>query len=93
MCSALSACAPALTAAASVAVGYAALGSLDGWAIMELADLGAASEVARIDLKKSAVADRVDQFTIKIDKDPAGGGVLTATWENTQYSAAIASKK
>ena len=54
---------------------------------------GAASEVARIDLKKSAVADRVDQFTIKIDKDPAGGGVLTATWENTQYSAAIAIKK
>ena len=38
--------APALTAAASVAVGYATLGSLDGRAIAELAGLGAASEVA-----------------------------------------------
>lgn len=54
---------------------------------------GANSEVARIDMKKSEVADRVDQFTIKIDKDPAGGGVLTATWENTQYSLPIAIKK
>ena len=38
--------APALTAAASVAVGYATLGSLDGRAIMELAGLGAGSEVS-----------------------------------------------
>ena len=37
--------APALTAAASVAVGYATLGNLDGRAIAELAGLGAASEV------------------------------------------------
>ena len=38
--------APALTAAASVAVGYATLGGLDGRAIMELAGLGAGSEIA-----------------------------------------------
>ncbi len=38
--------APALTAAASVAVGYATLGALDGRAIAELAGLGAGSEVA-----------------------------------------------
>ena len=38
--------APALTAAASVAVGYATLGALDGRAIAELAGLGAASEIA-----------------------------------------------
>ena len=38
--------APALTAAASVAVGYATLGSLDSRAIMELLALGAGSEVA-----------------------------------------------
>ena len=38
--------APALTAAASVAVGYATLGNLDGRAIAELAGLGAASEIA-----------------------------------------------
>ena len=38
--------APALTAAASVAVGYVTLGSLDGRAVMELAGLGAGSEIA-----------------------------------------------
>ena len=38
--------APALTAAAIVSVGYATLGSLDGRAIMELAGLGAGSEIA-----------------------------------------------
>ena len=38
--------APALTGAASVAVGFATLGSLDGRAIAELAGLGAASEIA-----------------------------------------------
>ena len=38
--------APALTAAASVAVGYISLGSLDTRAIMELAGLGAGSEIA-----------------------------------------------
>ena len=38
--------APALAAAASVAVDYATLGSLDGRAIMELAGLGAGSEIA-----------------------------------------------
>ena len=38
--------APALTAAASVAMGYVTLGSLDSRAVMELAGLGAGSEVA-----------------------------------------------
>ena len=38
--------APALTGAASVAVGYATLGSLDSRAIMELLALGAGSEIA-----------------------------------------------
>ena len=37
--------APALTALASVGVGYAALGSLDTRAIAELAALGGASEI------------------------------------------------
>ena len=38
--------APALTGVASVAVGYATLGSLDSRAIMELLALGAGSEIA-----------------------------------------------
>ena len=40
--------APALTGAASVAMGYATLGSLDSRAIMELLALGAGSEIAGV---------------------------------------------
>jgi hypothetical protein len=44
-------------------------------------------DLVRIDLKKLEVDKQVDQFTIAVD-----GGVLTLTWEGTQYSAPIAVK-
>ncbi len=52
-----------------------------------------ALDVARIDLKKEALKDPADQFTISIEKDPAGGGVLKLTWETTQYSTTFKVKK
>ena len=45
-------------------------------------------DLARIDLKKDAAAKPMDQFTIAVD-----GSTLKLTWEDTQYSAAIAGKK
>jgi hypothetical protein len=45
-------------------------------------------DLVRIDMKKQAADKAVDQFTIAVD-----GGVLKLTWEDTQYSAAIAAKK
>jgi hypothetical protein len=45
-------------------------------------------DLARIDLKKEAAAKSVDQFTIAVD-----GSTLKLTWEDTQYSAALAAKK
>jgi hypothetical protein len=45
-------------------------------------------DLARIDLKKEAAAKPVDQFTIAVD-----GSTLKLTWEDTQYSAALAAKK
>jgi hypothetical protein len=50
-------------------------------------------DLARIDMKKEAVEKQVDQFTIAIEKNPAGGGILKLTWENTQYSVALKAKK
>jgi hypothetical protein len=50
-------------------------------------------DLARIDMKKEAVDKAVDQFTIAIDKNPAGGGTLKLTWENTQYSVALKARK
>ena len=42
-------------------------------------------DLARIDLKKEALADAVDQFTISIEQNPSGG-VLKLSWEKTQFS-------
>ena len=45
-------------------------------------------DLVRIDMKKQAADKPVDQFTIAVD-----GGVLKLTWEDVQYTAAIAAKK
>jgi hypothetical protein len=52
-----------------------------------------AQDLARIDMKKDAAEKAMDQFTIAIEKNPAGGGTLKMTWENTQYSVALKGKK
>jgi hypothetical protein len=52
-----------------------------------------ALDVTRIELKKDSVAEPVDQFTMALEKNPAGGGVLKLTWEKTQYSATIKGAK
>ncbi len=50
-------------------------------------------DLARVDLKKDDIDPQVDQFTIAIEKNPAGGGVLKLTWEKTQYSVPFTVKK
>ncbi|MEY2511185.1 MAG: hypothetical protein QOE26_1948 [Verrucomicrobiota bacterium] len=45
-------------------------------------------DLVRIDMKKQAAGKPVDQFTIAVD-----GGMLKLTWEDVQYSAAMAAKK
>jgi len=50
-------------------------------------------DLARIDLKKDALEKPVDQLTMAIAKNPAGGGVLKMMWENTQLSAAFTVEK
>src|SRR4051812_12631376 len=50
-------------------------------------------DLARIDMKKDAADKAVDQFTIAIEKNSAGGGTLKMTWESTQYSVALKAKK
>ena len=46
-------------------------------------------DLARVDLKKDAVETAVDQFTMAVEKNPSGGGVLKMMWEKTQYSVAF----
>jgi hypothetical protein len=50
-------------------------------------------DLARIPLKKNATAAPVEQLTISVDKNPAGGGVLKIAWENTELTAPVTVKQ
>ncbi|HYG22508.1 MAG TPA: DUF2911 domain-containing protein [Verrucomicrobiae bacterium] len=50
-------------------------------------------DVARVDLKKETVAGPVEQFTIALERNPAGGGLLKMSWENTQFSVPFTVQK
>ena len=50
-------------------------------------------DLARVDVKKDSVEKTVDQFTMAIEKNPSGGGVIKMMWENTQFSVAFTVKK
>lgn len=51
-------------------------------------------DLARFDLQKAYLLDQpVDQLTLAIEKNPAGGGVLKIMWENTQFSLPFTVKK
>jgi hypothetical protein len=48
-----------------------------------------AHDLVRVDLKKEALDTPVDQLTLAIEKDKAGGGVLKIMWEKTQFSVEL----
>jgi hypothetical protein len=52
-----------------------------------------ANDVVRVDLKKDAIETPLEQFTISIEPNPAGGGLLKLKWDDRQYSAAFSVKK
>jgi Protein of unknown function (DUF2911) len=43
-------------------------------------------DIVRVDLKKQTLEKPIDQFTMIIEENPSGGGVLKLMWENTEYS-------
>jgi Protein of unknown function (DUF2911) len=50
-------------------------------------------DVARVDLKKDALDKPLDQFTMAVEKNPSGGGLIKLMWENAQYSVAFTKEK
>ena len=62
---------------------------LGGWGI----PVDTKHDLAQVDLTKTALDKPVDQFTMGIDKNPAGGGVLKLSWESTAYSVAFTNAK
>ena len=56
--------------------------NLGGWGI----PVDTKHDLAQVELTKTALDKPVDQFTMAIDKNPDGGGVLKLMWESTQFS-------
>jgi hypothetical protein len=63
------------------------------WGIPYKEQSEATNELARIDLKKDTLDKTVDQFTMAIEPNPSGGGVLKMMWENTRFSVPFTVKK
>jgi hypothetical protein len=55
-------------------------------------DYNGKKDFVRVDLKRTELAQAVEQFVIAIDAAP-GGGVLKLTWDKLQYSVAFTVKK
>tara|TARA_R110002167_G_scaffold183514_2_gene383954 strand:+ start:207 stop:770 length:564 start_codon:yes stop_codon:yes gene_type:complete len=47
------------------------------------------NDLVRVDVEKSSLDPRVDQLTLALKPEGSSGGVLTISWENTQYSVAF----
>ena len=45
-----------------------------------------AQDVGRVDVKKETLETAADPFTIALDRNPDGGGILKLSWDKTQYS-------
>jgi hypothetical protein len=50
-------------------------------------------DFARIELRQEPLKDTADQFTIAIENNPEGGGLIRILWENTQFIAPFTVKK
>ena len=50
-------------------------------------------DLARSPAQEDATAAPVEQLTISVDKNPAGGGVLKIAWENTELTAPVTVKQ
>jgi hypothetical protein len=50
-------------------------------------------ELARIPMSKETLPENIDQFTMAIDRNPAGGGFLRMKWEYTQFTAPFTVEK
>lgn len=50
-------------------------------------------DLARVDLKQGTLEKPADEFTMALEKNPAGGGTLKLAWEGLQYTAPFTVKK
>lgn len=43
-------------------------------------------DLGRVDLTRESLPETVEQFTMRVERAPNGGGVIKLAWEDTQYS-------
>jgi hypothetical protein len=63
--------------------------AIGGWGI----PVNESHDVGRVPLKKETMDKAADQFTMAVENNPAGGGLLKIMWENTQFSVPFTVKK
>jgi len=63
--------------------------ALGGWGV----PVDTKHDFAQVDLTKESLDKPVDQFTMAIDRNPTGGGVLKLSWETTQFSVPFTIQK
>ena len=51
------------------------------------------NDVTRVDAKKESGEKDFDQFTVAVEKNASGGGVIKLMWEKTVYSVSFSVKK
>lgn len=50
-------------------------------------------DFARVPLTKAPAPKTMDQFTMAVERNPAGGGLIKMMWEDTQYSVPFTTVK
>jgi hypothetical protein len=63
------------------------------WGVPYVEEKEKDNELTRVDLKKASLDKPIDQFTMAIEPESGGGGVLKMMWETTQYSVPFTVKK
>lgn len=51
------------------------------------------NDLARVDLTKTDAASKPNQFTMAVQKNPSGGGLIKLSWEDAEYSVPFTVKK
>jgi hypothetical protein len=63
------------------------------WGIPYVEKKEAANELGRVDMKKETLDEPVNQFTMAVEPNPAGGGIISMMWEKTKYSVPFTAQK
>jgi hypothetical protein len=66
--------------------------SIGRWGIPYDEKAQAPNEFPRMDMKTETLDKPVEEFTITIENNPAGGGIIKLQWETTQYTVAFTLK-